>query len=532
MSCCKKCIPVVALSIVASLFFGLAATPKAAQADDSLTLEGWLTLLWGDDEGGASIGPYFRLTDEEQKSTELIMTEEARKGAGDILSLNGKYVGVAGAAAKTATADGGEPPVIVTAITALPQPGQAALEPDGAAGGGVSGAKPWVSIMCKFSDHSEEPQNLAYFQNMYSSTKPGLDHYWREVSYNTVNVSGSSAAGWYVLPHAESYYNPTDTQGGADLDKLADDCIAAANNAVDFSLYSGINMMFNTNFDNGFAWGGTRYLSLDGVSRLWYVTWEPPWGYGAMSVMAHEMGHGFGLPHSSGEYGQTYDNEWDVMSDSWANCPRSTDPTYGCLPQHTISYHKDRLGWIPAAQFHQLSDNSSVVLTMEQLALPATASTRMVKIPIAGASNHYYTVEARRQTGYDYKLPGQGIIIHEVDTSRSIPAHVLDPDGDGDTGDGGAIWEPGETFNDEASRVMVEVLSATATGYTVEVTLGTKPGDVNDSRAVGLEDAILALQIISGCTVASGVTAKADVDGDTSIGLSEAVFALQKTAGN
>ena len=63
-------------------------------------------------------------------------------------------------------------------------------------------------------------------------------------------------------------------------------------------LYDGINMMFNSNFDNGYAWGGARYMTLDGETKLWRTTWEPPWAYHSISVIAHEMGHGFGLPHS------------------------------------------------------------------------------------------------------------------------------------------------------------------------------------------------------------------------------------------
>ncbi len=248
------------------------------------------------------------------------------------------------------------------------------------------------------------------------------------MSYDTANVAGSSASGWFVLPNPEIYYNPSNTLGGADLNKLATDCIAAANASVNFSLYSGINMMFNTDFDNGYAWGGTRYMTLDGVSKVWSITWEPPWGYSDITVIAHEMGHGFGLPHSSGSYGQTYDNKWDVMSDTWSNCNRADDAIYGCLGQQTISYHKDMLGWIPAGQRYLVGQNTQVNLTLEQLALPATSNYRMVRIPIAGSSSHFYTVEARRQTGYDYKLPGQAVIIHEVDTSRSRPAYVIDTD--------------------------------------------------------------------------------------------------------
>ena len=36
--------------------------------------------------------------------------------------------------------------------------------------------------MCNFPDRPASTKPLSYFTNMYASTKPGLDHYWREVS--------------------------------------------------------------------------------------------------------------------------------------------------------------------------------------------------------------------------------------------------------------------------------------------------------------------------------------------------------------
>ncbi len=70
----------------------------------------------------------------------------------------------------------------------------------------VTGAQPWISILCKFSDVSTEPRNLSYFQGMYSSSYPGLDYYWREVSYDKANVAGSSAVAWVTMPHPVSHY--------------------------------------------------------------------------------------------------------------------------------------------------------------------------------------------------------------------------------------------------------------------------------------------------------------------------------------
>jgi M6 family metalloprotease-like protein len=369
----------------------------------------------------------------------------------------------------------------VISISLAPAPGsQAPRINDVTALAVVSGPHPWVTIMCKFSDIADEPNDLAYFQGMYADTKPGLNHYWKELSFETANIDGSgTGTDWYTLPNPESHYNPTDTEKGTNRTLLAQDCIGAADTDVNFALYDGINMMFNSDFDNGWAWGGGWDDTLDGVTKHWSMTWEPPWGVADISVLAHEMGHGFGLPHSTAimrdpnNTGPVYDNAWDVMSQDRYNCADATDPTYGCMAQHTISYHKDLSGWIPGARKTTIALGASATVTLEDLAAPASANYQMVTIPIGGSATNFYTVEARRFTGYDVKLPGEAVIIHNVDTTESIPA-LLAPAGLSST-DPGVMWTVGETFIDATNKIAVIVNSATATGFEVTILNGNLP---------------------------------------------------------
>jgi len=469
--------------IVLSLSFGLILNPTFAQDPAEVTTKtGLLSIIWGD-EIGEKTSVIYTLTNAMGQRTRLQINDEVSKKLGGILQYNGKQVTVRGAWVSTPDSSGtpadpeAQPEEIfnVDIIKLIVPPESSAPTPEGAPGPhGVAGSHPWITIMCKCSDIADEPEDYAFFEGMYSDTEPGLDHYWQELSYATFDVNGSIVAGtgWYTLPHDDAHYNPTATSGGADKSALMMDCIAAADADVDFSLYEGINMMFNWNFDRGWAWGGgTGTITLDGVTKSWRVTWEPPWAYANVSVIAHEMGHGFGLPHSTAiDWTSVYDNAWDVMSQDRYNCASGSvhrDATYGCMAQHTISHHKDLLEVIPAAKIMTLIPGTSVTINLDDLAAPPSTGYHMVKIPIGTSAESFYTVEARRHTGYDEKLPGEAVIIHKIETYTAVlvpSASATDP---------GVMWTVGETFTDAANGIEVTVNATTASGF--EVTISNRP---------------------------------------------------------
>jgi uncharacterized repeat protein (TIGR01451 family) len=105
---------------------------------------------------------------------------------------------------------------------------------------------------------------------------------------------------------------------------------------------------------------------------------------------------------------------------------------------------------------------------------PAGGDYLMAKIPIRGSATEFYTVEARRFLGYDAQVPGEAIVIHRVNTTLDDRlAQVVDPDGNGDPNDAGAMWRPGETFTDAANGITVAVLSSGPTGFEVSISTGS-----------------------------------------------------------
>ena len=342
----------------------------------------------------------------------------------------------------------------------------------------VSGSQAWVTILCRFADATAvTPHPVAYYEKMMGTSAPGLGHYWREVSDGTLtDLQGSVVVGWYNLPRPHSYYvydKDGDGQKEHDAERLEADCIAAGDAAVFFPDFWGINLVFNQDFgDLGVGgFGGPTFLRKDGSQRFYGLS-AIAGGFDDHVIVAHEMGHAMGLLHSSGPYDDAYDSDWDVMSRGGACL--LPDPDYSCVGVHTIAYHKDFLGWIPADRKYVAAPNSTQTITLGRLAQPGEEGYLMAQIPIGDSATDFYTVEARLFAGYDEEIPDEAVVIHKVDTTREDRlAQVVDPDTNGDPNDASAMWTVGEIFTDRENSLQVSIDAAYASGY--RVTINTDP---------------------------------------------------------
>lgn len=442
-------------------------SPDPLQVGQPVTLRGAISVIHGDPPHDSGEPPRTKvlLTDDAGTVIELALDlHQFDLVTGQRVQVTGKMMPAA-----APTQEGPAFPVVEVASVQV-------IDSTDALSPTVTGSVPWVNVLCRFSDSTgDTPHPASWYDPLFANVYPGIDHYWREISYNAVNIAGTTTHGWYNLPKPRADYI---INGEADLDALAADCTAAAEADIYFPDYQGINLMFNQQLDCC-AWGGSHYIQLDGQWSIYRMTWLPPWAQ-RHSTVTHEMGHGFGLPHSTGpadnppvQWNEIYISQWDVMSSASGTCTAS-DPEYDCIAPGTISYHIDLAGWMPPSRLAVVNTGEKATITLERLDQPVSGTDPlMIKIPIGGSSIRYYTVEVRQLAGYDQNVPGAAVVIHDVDKSRSGnggDAYVVDAvDGNDNVNDAGAMWLPGEVYEDVPRDIYIEVLNASGSTFTVYV---------------------------------------------------------------
>lgn len=478
----------------------------ALAADPPQLMVGRLELEWGDLRPGAAADgratTLFRAALVDDAGVRRALdTSEALRAAEDLYALYGRRVAVS--TVPVAAKAGGAPSHRIEAIVPVgdlvSSRGNGARPQAHALAGGekVAGVTTWVTLMCKFSDIATEQKPQSFFQGQYGTAIGQLDHYWQEVSYGQINLAGSQAHGWRSLPQPRSYYVTKDANGKdkADLGKLYTDCTAVFDPDVNFAVnggVQGINMMFNGDLD-GYAWGGGRCSTLDGVNKCWSTTWNPPWSFNNLAPLSHEMGHAYGLPHANNSDGDSdpYDNPWDVMSDAWNN--GVSNATYGTLPKHINIYSRNRLGWVAAARKLAINaGGSNTTVTVDRASLAGSSNIQMVTLNYPGQTNRYFTIEVRKRTGnYDANLAGNAVIIHEVQTGRSEPAWSMDADkpAANRANNEGSMFKVGERWVSADRQFCVGVKSETADGFVLDIAssgrcqITSRPGGVQQTAA-------------------------------------------------
>ncbi|HET7565745.1 MAG TPA: putative Ig domain-containing protein [Gemmatimonadaceae bacterium] len=462
---CARCVGKALLVVTAAL---CAFAARAAHAQQRVT-SGWLHAIWVDPHTGRTPpAPVYVVIDDAGRWTRLSLDDATLRAAGGLSALDRRRVSVSGSVITSAPTSSTTPAISAMRVSSFDVTSSTSASTSVVASNPQMGSKPYVAILCRYSDSVAVPYSASVYAQWLGTSFPGVGSYWREISDGLMGIEGSKVVGWYTLPHPYSYYFANGSQQDPNFDALLNDCADAADADVDFTQFSGVILQFNGNASA--AYGGSATLARDGQTKTYGVTWMPNWSTPA--TFAHEMGHTLGWTHSRGPYNQIYDSHWDVMSYPYGSYETNISPSTW-VGEQTIALNKAIAGWIPASRILIPPMPSSQSVMLERSEDPTSGSGYlMLQIPMSGDGGPWYTAEARRFVGYDAHLPGEAVVLHTVDMTRPERAWVVDVDGNGDPNDAGAMWTPGETFNDSLNGITMTVDSETPTGFGVTVIRG------------------------------------------------------------
>ena len=322
----------------------------------------------------------------------------------------------------------------------------------------TTGEQPWVVLLCQFADSPDGSiQSKAWFENIVSDVRPGLGHFFSDISYGTLNTT-FDVQDWRRLPKDRAEY-PSDER---DLLIPCTDLYPE----IDFTQYYGVIMVVDQTLIGVSGLGTGRTATIHGDEQFWGLVWlGSNGGWNNSYVWAQEMGHTYGLKHTLLKSDMSSRSGWDFMGTVIRPCNENFQD--GCLPQHTTGYHKDSIGWLDESRTITISE-SIQELRIASLSNAGESGYLYAKIMIPGETDRYYAIESRQRNGYDNNYPREApdstVVIHEIDQNLNPESYTI------------GAFTAGSRL--EGENVWIDVLEASGTGHIIQVTYAPRPPNV------------------------------------------------------
>jgi len=304
-------------------------------------------------------------------------------------------------------------------------------EKNGAKAFPTTGTRKLLLILANFNNttttYTQAQFNNYMNQTNYNGTGSFKD-YFLESSYGALTMNTTVTA-WVTLPNTHNYYGPEANWG-----EFAYDAVVAANPTVDYSQFDNdgdgtvdgvaiihqgpgqestgsTNDVWSHSYNLTSAGYSVAQRTFDGVKVSSYTA-QPEIMNGVMTtigVMCHEFGHNLGAPDfydtdyddtGNGQYEGT--GEWDMQAGgSWNNS--------GMTPPHPNAYTKCYIyNWATPTL---LTTGATVTL---RNSTKYKGSFYRFNTP---TTNEFFLLENKQKVGFDYYVPGHGLLIYHVDGS-------------------------------------------------------------------------------------------------------------------
>lgn len=319
-------------------------------------------------------------------------------------------------------------------------------------------------ILVNFQDDTSQPITPAAANALVFGEVS--DFYW-EASYEKAFLSGDTY-GWFTVAAVSA--------ATCDAQAIAREANAAAAAAgVDLSGYSHVVYQFP--YRSVCGWSGANDRGDRGENRV-FVN-----GARTFKVIAHELGHRFGLFHSDAlDCGSTV-----LGASCTQNVYADQADAMGNRDAHFNAFQKERLGWLNAAGAPALTTVTAsgryTIETYETRSAGVKALKLLKSVDPATGQKTWYYFEYRQPVGFDVSLTSagnlaKGLLIRTgtVASSGFATSLLLDTTPGSNSVNAYDVMDGalavGRSFTDADAGVTITLVSADSTGAVVDVTLG------------------------------------------------------------
>jgi hypothetical protein len=476
----------------------LAALPEGLQAyfEQRVNVAGELEVFFEDGPGASAVHRYLK-TNGQRLELHFGRNDAADFESGQSLQVRGVQIGEALVVEESQSAQ------TTTSSMQVTQQGATVAA-------STFGTQNVLLILVNFQDKGTQPYTVADAQNVVSSTSA----YYGEASYGQTSINGT-VAGWYTIPVS---YTTCNTSSIASYAKQS-----AQAAGFNLSNYQRFVYAFPDAACNWAGWG-----TIGGSPSEAWIN-----GTLDRKILAHELGHNFGLYHS--RYLNCNPNIIGTVGNgcSYAEYGDSVD-VMGIIAKggHFNAYQKTRLGWLNyniSPPIVTVSTSGTYIIDAFETANGNPKALKILKSTDAttGAKTWYW-VEVRKPVGFDAFVSTNsnllgGIVFHQQSDASGAENYLLDMT----PGSSDLQFDPallaGQSFTDTNAGITFTVVSVGSTSATVNVSFGPQPC-IRANPTVSISPSTTQW-VSAGATVNYQVS----ITNKDSAGCSAAAFNLQST---
>jgi M6 family metalloprotease-like protein len=258
----------------------------------------------------------------------------------------------------------------------------------------------WEESMFSLGTYSDKS---ATGEKVYGS----MNDYYKELSYGSFKVEGKFV-GWVEASKKRLDYSSgsgTSTKEKTSLLTESLDLLTKKNGKDALKDYDGIFFLYAggrvETTRGGLYWPHRANVNYSGRSLPYFIVQEGGARMTDISVFCHEFGHMLGLP-------DLYARPEQPGSEGvWQWCAMSNQ-IGGGRPQHFCAWSKEQLGWIKPTVIDPRVKQKLILSPIED------DPTQCFKVMLRPDASEYYLLEARKRTGWDSQLPGEGLLVWRV----------------------------------------------------------------------------------------------------------------------